>query len=65
MTVEQPIIEQIAGSTDYRITSRVQLACELVGPPDGNFLTVRLLEAGAGLVAGAEITVHASKVTPD
>lgn len=71
MKVEQCVITASGaelGGVSYgvhAITSRVWLDCELVEPPDGDFLLVRLLEAGAGLAVNDEITVHASKVDPE
>lgn len=64
MKVEQCIITD-QGHGVHEITSRVWLSCELVEPPDGDFLLVRLLQAGAGLSVGAEITVPAGKVDPE
>lgn len=59
MKVEQCIIaKQPSGS--FQITQRVLLACELVAPADDAFIHIRLLEAGAGLEAGDELTVPAT-----
>lgn len=49
----------------FEITSRVEVDCELVDAPDDTFLRVRLLAAGAGLAADAEITVPATEIVPD
>jgi hypothetical protein len=62
MTVEQAVITQTPGTKEFSISDRIRLACELVEPADGPLLRVRLLEAGAGLPVGHEMTVHASKV---
>jgi hypothetical protein len=65
MKVEQAIVTAQPGPGRWTISSRVLLQCELIGPPDDPFYAVRLLEAGAGLEVGTEITVPAAKVTLD
>lgn len=62
MKVEQCIIEKQPGGS-FAITSRVRLACEFAETADDMFARVRLLEAGAGLEVGDEITVPAAKLS--
>jgi hypothetical protein len=62
MKVEQCIITKQPGGA-FAITARVALACEFVEAPDGLFALVRLLESGAGLEIGAEITVPMAKLS--
>ncbi|MBI3886166.1 MAG: hypothetical protein HY302_10605 [Opitutae bacterium] len=65
MKVRLPIVEQVGGTMRFDITSRVEVDCELIEAPDGTFLRIRLLAAGAGLPSAAEITVPASEIVPD
>lgn len=62
MTCEQCIITKVSPG-QFEITGRVQLACELLEAPDDQLVRVRILEPGAGLAVGAEITVPTAKVT--
>ncbi len=60
MKVRLPIVEPTAGG--FAITGRVELLCEFTGAPDDPFVEVRMLEAGAGLEAGAITVVPATEL---
>lgn len=62
MRVEQCIINKQPNGS-FAVASRVNILCEFVDAPDDLFARVRLLETGAGLAAGAEITVPMAKLS--
>jgi len=66
MRVILPVIRESApGSRKFLVAQRVEVPAELLEAPDGAYYCVRLQTAGAGLAAGAEITVPASQVVLD
>jgi hypothetical protein len=65
LKVEQAVVTKQPGTGCWAITGRVLLNCELIDPPDGDFVAIRLTEAGAGLQVGAEIVVPAVKLVPE
>jgi hypothetical protein len=65
MKVRQVLIARAGNSTHFAITGRVELACESVESVDERTIKVRLLEAGAGLAAGAVIVAPKTEIVEE